>query len=197
MSPIAIALDGLLAALLVLALIVGVRLNKRLKFLRESQAGFAQAVLELNQAAARADAGLASLRAASEEAHDSLLARIETARSLSTKLERLNAQAERALQPAPPPPAFAAPSPEPSARRSLDAFAALLSQRGEPAPPPAQPAASRAAPESRRRLPAVEDDLFEGDPDARGPGDRGLDLGPLKSPAAADGRRTTSKGDRR
>jgi len=98
MSPVVLALDLLLASLLVLTLVLGVRLNSRLKGLKQSHAGFEKAVAELNQAAARAEAGLAALRETSAEAHDALLARIDTARTLVTRLERANFQAEKAAE---------------------------------------------------------------------------------------------------
>jgi hypothetical protein len=98
MSPVVIALDLLLVSLLVLTLVLGVRLNGRLKGLKQSHAGFEKAVVELNQAAARAEAGLAALRETSAEAHDALLERIDTARSLTTRLERATFQAEKAAE---------------------------------------------------------------------------------------------------
>ncbi|HEY9233445.1 MAG TPA: flagellar positioning protein PflI, partial [Phenylobacterium sp.] len=72
MSAVAIGMNLLLAGLLVAAMVVGVRLNARLKALRESHEGFARAVAELDAAAARAEQGLADLRAATDEAHDAL-----------------------------------------------------------------------------------------------------------------------------
>ncbi len=93
MNPISLAMDGLLAVLLLTAVAVGVRLNGKLKVLRESQAAFVKAVGDLDLAAARAESGLASLRAATQEAHDQLLARIETARTLSARLDRASEDA--------------------------------------------------------------------------------------------------------
>ena len=87
MTPLAIAMDIFLAVLLISALAMGVRLNKRLKELKSSYLGFAKAIVELNDAAGRAESGLAALREATSETHDSLLSRIETARNLSGKLE--------------------------------------------------------------------------------------------------------------
>jgi hypothetical protein len=87
MSLVAIGMDIFLAALLIAALVMGVRLNARLKALKNSHEGFARAIVELNDAAVRAERGLAGLREATTETHDSLLARIETARSLSGKLD--------------------------------------------------------------------------------------------------------------
>ncbi|WP_333586907.1 DUF6468 domain-containing protein [Phenylobacterium sp.] len=78
----------LLAVLLLAALAMGWRLNQRLKALRDSHAGFAQAVADLDQAARRAEQGLADLRAATDEAADTLDDRIKAARELSARLER-------------------------------------------------------------------------------------------------------------
>jgi len=163
MNPIGVGLDLLLAALLVAALALGARLNARLKTLRDSQAGFAAAVLELNQAAARAEAGLASLRAAAEDTHDALLSRIETARALTLRLEQASAQAETASRSAPPSPprddAGAAPLP----RGSLAELAASLKARLGDTPPASPTQRTRPAP---RRV-APDDDLFEGEADRR------------------------------
>jgi hypothetical protein len=114
MSPVALGLDILLVLLLLAALGVGLRLNRRLTALREGHAGFAKAVAELNAAAARAEAGLKELRAAADETHDDLLTRIETARGLIGKLDTAAANAERAVEKA-----AAAPPPRPAAARPL------------------------------------------------------------------------------
>ncbi len=189
MSPVAASLDGLLALLLLMALGLGLKLNTRLKALREGQAGFAAAVIELNQAAARAEAGLEALKAASESAHDDLLTRIETARGLVGRLERAGAEAHRVLDALPdhaaPPSRNAAPGG--SGGGSLAAIAALadgrLIERGAAASDPRPPPAS--APRRLARA-AFDEELFETksrDPVPREPtaarGDR-LDLGPLR-----------------
>ena len=93
MSLIAIGMNVLLAGLLVAAMVVGVRLNKRLKALRDSHEGFVVAVRDLNAAAARAEKGLADLRTSTDEAIDLLSDRIEKGRSLAAKLEKLVASA--------------------------------------------------------------------------------------------------------
>jgi hypothetical protein len=138
MSPVVLALDLLLASLLVLTLVLGVRLNGRLKGLKQSHAGFEKAVAELNQAAARAEAGLAALRETSAEAHDALLARIDTARSLVTRLERANFQAEKAAEAV-----VRAKAELPSVAASrADAAVSRLAMSGPPAPSAPAPAAS-------------------------------------------------------
>ena len=86
MSIVGLGLNLLLAALLAAALAMGWRLNRRLKALRDSHEGFAVAVADLNTAAARAEQGLADLRAATDEAVDILGDRIEKGRTLAARL---------------------------------------------------------------------------------------------------------------
>ncbi len=173
MSPVAVGLDGLLALLLLLALGLGLKLNARLKTLREGQAGFAAAVLELNQAAARAESGLTALRIASESAHDDLLTRIETARGLVGRLERAGADAQRIADTLPD---SVTPSTRPQGvGGSLAAIAALAEGRvPDPTGPQAEP--RRATPSTPRRpaRTAFDEDLFETKIRDRG------DLGPLR-----------------
>lgn len=89
MTLIGMAMNLTLAGLLLAALVVGIRLNRRLGALRESHDDFETAVRDLNLAAQRAEQGLADLRAATDEATDTLSDRIEKGRALATQLERL------------------------------------------------------------------------------------------------------------
>ena len=199
MSPIAAGLDALLALLLMLALGLGMKLNTRLKTLREGQAGFAAAVIELNQAAARAEAGLTALKTASESAHDDLLARIETARSLVTRLERAGADVHRTLDAlpdaAPPPLRASALGGSSGVGGSLAAIAALAEGRFvERAGPASEPGGATPSAPRRATRPAFDEDLFETKsrdpvPRERAPRDRAssdlgdlhkADLGPLR-----------------
>ncbi len=164
MSPIAVALDLLLAGLMLVALVVGGRLNQRLKTLRDSQASFAQSVAELNEAAGRAEAALASLRAASESAHDELLTRIETARGLIAKLDTANQRAEQAA--ASPPSTRAGDQRNDTqaaaggARPIRSDLAASVSRAADvPRPPAFAPTPPSTRPPAR---PTVDDELFEG-----------------------------------
>lgn len=153
MSEIALTMNLLLMALLLVALGMGWTLNRRLKALRDSQAGFAKAVSELDGAAKRAEAGLSDLRSATAEANQVLSERISMARDLAGKLEDRIAVASR------PPPARE-PAPKPAEREPLTL--------GRPAPaprprmelgrPPAQPPRQAL---SRR---ATDDDLFDDEP---------------------------------
>jgi len=169
MTLIGLALNLLLAGLLVAALGMGWRLNRRLKALRDSHDGFAVAVRELNSAAARAEQGLADLRAATDEAVDLLADRIDKGRALAAKLERLVDHAAVPQRPA------QAPTPDPVAERRLGALlAAAREARPERHRHDERPAQSdrprsmerltpheRPAPPLRR---TVEDDLFDDEP---------------------------------
>jgi hypothetical protein len=95
MDLVTVSLDLLLATLLIAALAYGVRLERRLKALRDGHQVFAQAVRELDQSVLRAESGLDQLRKAGEEARDGLHDRILKAREATAELERLIARAER------------------------------------------------------------------------------------------------------
>jgi F0F1-type ATP synthase membrane subunit b/b' len=183
MTTAALALNLLLALLLVAALIMGWRVEKRLKTLRASHDGFARAVADLDAAAARAEQGLADLRAATDEASESLADRIAKAKSLAARLdERILAgekaaeqagrvaaeaaeRAERAARSRP------APEPEPSRQASrVESFRRVLE---EPRMSPALRLRERlaaedlsplklteTAPPARSRA-RIDDDLFE------------------------------------
>ena len=159
MSIVAIGMNLMLAGLLVVALLMGYRLNARLKALRESHEGFAKAVAELDAAAARAEQGLADLRAATDEAHDALADRIEKARALTAKLDRQIQSAPQASTQAPRA-RREEPAEDDDVERVTHRLGALLSGARDPRPERAPPRAAREAPPAR---PAVnfDDDLFE------------------------------------
>jgi hypothetical protein len=93
MSDIGLILNGLLGVLLVGALVLGWRLEGRLKALRASHQSFKEAVEDLDRAAGRAEQGLADLRAATDEAAETLAGRIDRAGHLAGRLEKLTAEA--------------------------------------------------------------------------------------------------------
>ena len=143
MSDIALIMNALLGALLVGALFVGWRLEGRLKALKASHQSFAQAVADLDRAAGRAEQGLADLRAATDEAADSLAGRIERAKTLSASLERLTEEAvvaEARLTAAPRPSAMreaAAAQPKAAAQVRDNAFARFAERYGATVKPAA------------------------------------------------------------
>lgn len=185
MSLIAIGMNLLLAGLLVAAMVVGLRLNKRLKALRDSHEGFEAAVRELNVAAVRAEQGLADLRAATDEATDMLSDRIEKGRALATKLEKLvaaapelpRAMSSERLQPRSMPAVTPAPRVEDNAEQRLSNLLAMARSRlaakeAAQAQPEAAPAVEREPRVGRAPLPGrriavtPDDDLFEDAPPA-------------------------------
>jgi hypothetical protein len=98
MSLVAVALNLLLAGLLIAALGFGVVLNRRLMALKESHANFAAAVDHLDRAAQRAEHGLAELRTATDQAVDLLSSRIMKARALAESLDRLTIEGAALLE---------------------------------------------------------------------------------------------------
>jgi len=84
-------MDGVLMALLIAAIGYGIKLERKLAALRAGQMAFAQAVTELNAAAGRAEAALATLRASGQET-DLLHDRIIKAREVKAQLEALIAR---------------------------------------------------------------------------------------------------------
>jgi hypothetical protein len=177
MSIIAIGMNLMLAGLIVAALMMGLRLNARLKALRDSHEGFAKAVAELDAAAARAEQGLADLRAATDEAHDALADRIEKARALTAKLDRqlqaapqVSARAEPASRNEPlrmdtlrrPAPVRDELELDADVERVTHRLGSLLSGAREPKPE--RERFSRREPPPARARPALDDDLFDDQP---------------------------------
>lgn len=112
-----IIMDGVLILLLVAAVGYGVKLERKLTALRAGQLAFASAVTELNSAASRAEAALATLRASGQET-DLLHDRIIKAREVKAQLETLIARAPTApiatrIEERPTPRADLAPAPAP------------------------------------------------------------------------------------
>jgi hypothetical protein len=146
-------LDGILMLLLVAALGYGVRLERKLAALRAGQLAFASAVTDLNTAAGRAEAALASLRASGQET-DLLHDRIIKAREVKAQLETLIArggdyapartpEAPRAAAPAPAArPAPAPVAPPVSEEEARAARMQALAERIQGMAAPARPAAA-------------------------------------------------------
>jgi hypothetical protein len=206
-SGVAIALQGVLSLLLVAALAYGVRLERKLRDLREGQAGFAKAVQELNQAAGRAEAGLQMLRTSTEVAREELADRIDTARGLTARLEAAASdaalavkrlEAARASHPFPQ----SAPSRLSAGTGGRAADVRASESMGFGDVPTGGPtlAASRPVPTDRRegttnaptaRRPRSDEDLFLDKPVAESPADRLRQVADLlRGPTpAAGGRR--------
>jgi hypothetical protein len=155
MSFVPLVLNLLLATLLITALAVGVRLERRLKDLRKSHQSFALAVQELNSASARAQAGLTQLRITAQESGDVLSSRIVQARALADQLDQSMAAAlELAKAPLTLPVQPSVLSSKPRVRLAHDA------RTGQPLG--ANPViANRADPHRGRNAKALDDDLFD------------------------------------
>jgi len=94
MSIVALGMNVFLAVLMLAALVMGWRLERRLRGVRDSHSIFAKAVADLDGATARAHAGLAELRAATDEAIDLLGGRLARAREAADRLDRSITSAE-------------------------------------------------------------------------------------------------------
>lgn len=190
MSLIALGMNGFLAVLLLAAMAIGWRLERRLRAVRDSHTVFAKAVGELDAATARAHAGLAELRSATDEAIDLLGGRLARAKDAADRLDRALAEAdtmtarlsrrERDVEPlrpvAQPVERMERPAERPAAREDAAPAAVLreilqLAESGRLGPGAAAISAARQAanrptpaaarPAPRVRRPALDDDLFE------------------------------------
>jgi hypothetical protein len=155
MSPIALILNLTLGVLLIGAMILGQRLDRRLKALRASHNSFAKAVSELDQAALRTQSGLNELKATAEDARTALAERIDAARVLSDRLGKLIGEADAKVEVLSQAQArVSARTPRPILLRSIAELEAAPAQ-----PAPAAPLA-RTIPAARSRA-NVDDELFE------------------------------------
>jgi len=136
MTSTALILNLLLGGLLIAALALGMRLDRRLRALRDSQAAFIKAVAELDQASVRTHAGLQQWRDATDEARELLHDRIEKAKAQTAKLEKLLAQPL-------PEPRVAAPGPS-AVDRMMERMEARRAQRVAEPVLPADDAEARA-----------------------------------------------------
>lgn len=171
MTLIGLAMNAVLVTLLLAALVMGMRLNKRLKALRDSHDGFAVAVRELNAAAERAEKGLADLRAATDESTELLGDRIEKSQTLAQRLERLieKGASHPAVSPHPAPPVRPVAGPFES-QREADRLGALLAAAREagtrPERPPLRDPLATPRRDARRPIPPADAELFDdGDDD--------------------------------
>lgn len=166
---ISIGLNLILGVLLFCALTLGFRLDRKLRGLRQSHQDFAKAVSELDQAAARTEQSLASLRAGTETAKGEVASRIDQARLACQRLEKLVADADKAIERAAAQPLLQQPLALSQPIDRAPSLAAGPSAIARPDPAPVRPAApvqTRPAPEpARSRAKRLDDDLFaDGDP---------------------------------
>lgn len=178
MSLAAVALQLILSLLLVGALAYGVRLERRLRELRDSQAHFTGAVQDLDRAAGRAEAGLASLRASTEQAQVELADHIDAARALVARLDAAGSEAALTLKRleaaarTPPPAPRPEPRPAPAEVKlppRVDAELFALAERAEPRqrtpePAPAPAPVATAPTDTGARLRRVAELLSTAEP---------------------------------
>jgi hypothetical protein len=86
MSPIAFAIEIVLALMLAVCLVYFWRLDRKLQALRSGQDGALAAAAELAQATAQAEAAVRALRATASETGRDLQARINDARATADRL---------------------------------------------------------------------------------------------------------------
>lgn len=85
MSP-AFVIDGLIVVLLGATIVFGFRLDRRLTALRANQTELSNLVSTLNEAAGRAEAGIAGLKQSAAEVGTNLQTSIDRARRLNDEL---------------------------------------------------------------------------------------------------------------
>ena len=141
MSLVALTLNLTLGVLLVGAMMLGLRLDRRLRALRESHLSFAKAVSELDQASVRTQAGLNELKATAEGVRADLVDQLDKARALADRLVKLTGEADAKAQ------ALV------KARAAAPSLARQLAEAKGPGG--LAPAASA------RSRPSVDDELFE------------------------------------
>lgn len=154
---ISAGLNIFLAVLLLAALAYGVRLDRKLKAVRDGQEAFARSVADLDVATVKARSGLDELKSAAEESVDLLGSRVNRAREAADRLEKLIDRAEkaetRAVARRPESTAVAETREAPTLARSGGLSALLEDLKAVEAPRrPAAPTARRAR---------LDDDLFE------------------------------------
>ncbi len=179
MNAIAFCLDLILASLLLAALYVGLRLDRKLKALKESHVGFAGAVAELDAAVVKAQDGLAALKSTANQVETAIADRIQDAKGMTARLDQQTGAAktaadklEQLLERYASTPAHARDrEAEARSSRSADPGVLALRERIAAARAPGQPLAR----EALSRPPSREKDLaprFDGaSPQLRGRAD--------------------------
>lgn len=98
MNAIAFCLDLILATLLLAALFVGLRLDRKLRALRDSQSGFMRAIAELDASIVKAQDSLGALKATATQAETAIADRIQDARGATARLDQQAKAAEAAAE---------------------------------------------------------------------------------------------------
>jgi hypothetical protein len=81
--------DGIVIALLCATIFYAFRLERRLDAMRNAQASMAKVIVELNTAAARAEAGIQGLKSAAQSSGNVLDEKIKRARAMADELNFL------------------------------------------------------------------------------------------------------------
>ena len=95
MTLAALIFEGLVAALLVVAVVVCWRVDRRLSALKKGQDGVRESVIALNEATDRARASLGALERATSQSVDVLEKRVSEARVLADELRLVTGAADR------------------------------------------------------------------------------------------------------
>ena len=117
MTLAALVFEGLVAALLLVAVVMCWRVDRRLNALKKGQDGVQSSVIALNEATDRARASLAALERATTLSGKELETRVAEARKLTDELSLITGKADRAAD------SLANRSrPAPARRRAADFF---------------------------------------------------------------------------
>jgi len=90
--------EGLVASLLLVAVVMCWRVDRRLNALKHGQDGVREGVVALNEATDRARASLAALERATTESGEILQARVLEARGLAEELRLMTSHADRTAE---------------------------------------------------------------------------------------------------
>ncbi|MBR9825807.1 MAG: hypothetical protein GYB36_08395 [Alphaproteobacteria bacterium] len=90
--------EGMVAALLLVAVVMCWRVDRRLNALKSGQDGVRESVIALNDATDRARAALAALERATTQSGDVLEQRVAEARKLTDELQFVSGRADRTVE---------------------------------------------------------------------------------------------------
>lgn len=131
-TPLTLLLDALLLILLTGTIVSALRLNGRLKNLRDVRQDFAQMIAQFDDATRRADNGIKALQIAARQSGESLQPQLDRAVTLRDELaimldsaENLAKRLERAPAAAAPVSAPPPPTPDPRSKAERELLRAL------------------------------------------------------------------------